>query len=179
MILSTTISPRDMVAAVAPVISVSMVDLADTSTWRIVFADHATGEQREAARAVLDRFDPLVMIKSDLVLTLNAEADQQRARKAVDPVAVSQARAILALSPLDLGALRPVDYITQFPALAAMIGAIAPTAVECATLIVQRAEASARAAQDIDRIRAETAAAIAQAADIDGAKAARAAVVWP
>jgi isopentenyl-diphosphate delta-isomerase len=37
MILSTTISPRDVVAAVAPVISVSMVDLADTSTWRKVF----------------------------------------------------------------------------------------------------------------------------------------------
>jgi len=44
--------------AVCPIVGVSIGRSNDRATWRIDFEDRATAEQRAAARAVMDAFDP-------------------------------------------------------------------------------------------------------------------------
>lgn len=43
---------------VAPIHGVSIQSWDDKSTWRVDFKDEATKEQRDAAQAVVDDFDP-------------------------------------------------------------------------------------------------------------------------
>lgn len=45
-------------AAVCPIVSLSLKDRFDKSTWRVEFDPAATVEQRAAALAALDAFDP-------------------------------------------------------------------------------------------------------------------------
>lgn len=47
------------IKAVCPIHGVSIGRKDDKSTWRIDFKDEATTEQRAAAQAVLDAFDPV------------------------------------------------------------------------------------------------------------------------
>ncbi len=46
------------VAAVCPIVGISIVDAADPSTWVISFAPGATEQQQLDAQAIVDAFDP-------------------------------------------------------------------------------------------------------------------------
>lgn len=46
------------VANVAPIVGISVGDVQERASWRVDFADDATPEQRAAAAAVIDTFDP-------------------------------------------------------------------------------------------------------------------------
>jgi hypothetical protein len=49
---------HDRLQLVCPIVGVSVGKLADKATWRIDFAPEATAEQRTAAQAALQAFDP-------------------------------------------------------------------------------------------------------------------------
>lgn len=54
------------IKAVCPIHGVSIGRLDDKATWRIDFKDEATPEQRAAAIAVIDAFDPTAKTAEDL-----------------------------------------------------------------------------------------------------------------
>jgi hypothetical protein len=47
-----------LVSAVAPIVSVAVVDPADKKTWRVDFAPQASQAERAAAQAVIEGIDP-------------------------------------------------------------------------------------------------------------------------
>ena len=55
---TTTSRLHDALEAVAPIDGVSINRWDDRSTWRIDFTDEATEEQKAAAQAALEAFDP-------------------------------------------------------------------------------------------------------------------------
>lgn len=53
------------ISAVAPIHGVSIGNVDDKKTWRIDFKDEATPEQRAAAQAVIEAFDPVAAVRPD------------------------------------------------------------------------------------------------------------------
>lgn len=54
------------ISTMCPVDGLSVGNMADTATWRIDFAPHATAEQKAAAQAVLAAFNPLAPTAEDV-----------------------------------------------------------------------------------------------------------------
>jgi hypothetical protein len=63
---------HNAVAAVCPIVGVSVKDPADKTTWRIDFDPNATHPQREAAEAELQAFDPSKPVVPRQVTALQA-----------------------------------------------------------------------------------------------------------
>lgn len=71
------------IAAVCPIVGVSIGRIADRSTWRIDFAEEATPAQRAAARNVLSSFDPVAAqrVAEAKLKILSLEGGQDRAMR--------------------------------------------------------------------------------------------------
>ena len=85
------------IKAVCPIHGVSVGRWADRATWRIGFAPEATKEQRDAARAVMDAFDPDAPTPQEEREALD-EAEQAQAK------ADAQIAAMLNMTPAEIGA---------------------------------------------------------------------------
>lgn len=77
---------HNAVSAAAPISCVSVGDPADKATWRIDFTDAATPDQRTAAQAALDAFDPAakstVISRAELYDRFSAQVELSIAKAA-------------------------------------------------------------------------------------------------
>jgi hypothetical protein len=65
---------HDAIAAVCPIVGVSIGRRDDRSTWRIDYAPNATAEQRAAAQATLEAFDLLGPAKQAAIDAIDARS---------------------------------------------------------------------------------------------------------
>lgn len=101
-----------LLAAVAPIVGVSIGSWTDRETWRIDFAPEATSEQIAAANVVLAAFDQYDVIAEDSFI-------KDRKIEALDVVALKVAfnhenriRALESRPTIDLGKFK--DAVKQF-----------------------------------------------------------------
>lgn len=66
------------IAAVAPISGVSVGRWGDKATWRIMFADEATQQQRDDAQAVVTAFDYAALKAAEDARVTEIEADAGR-----------------------------------------------------------------------------------------------------
>jgi hypothetical protein len=59
---------HDSISAVCPIDGIAIGDPEDKSTWRLDFQPDATEEQRAAAAAIMEGFDPAAAVARDAVI---------------------------------------------------------------------------------------------------------------
>lgn len=177
----------DAVLQVCPIHGISMGKRTDKSTWRIDYAPEATDEQKAAAVAVVDAYDPAADVKADLKSKVDADAERIRLRFITPGVGQSmtylekhnQAVAVEAMGQAAANALSEQDRTAQFPTLAASVGIEAATLWDCAQIVVQTYEAWAALSNQIERTRMMGKRSISLASDAAAAQAAYEAIAWP
>jgi hypothetical protein len=94
----------ERILAVCPIISISKPDRLDARTYRLQFADAATPQQRAAARAILDAFDPVAEEAKEQKRQQLAATDGPFVRVLEDLLAALVAKGTIALSDLPASA---------------------------------------------------------------------------
>lgn len=175
------------VAQVCPIDGVSIGRRDDKATWRIDFRPAANDQQKAAALAVVEAFDPDAALKAELKARVDDDAERVRLRYITPGVGQSmtylekhnQAIAVEALGETAANALSEQDRAAQFPTLAASVGIEAPTLWACAQLVILKYEAWAALSHVIERTRLLGKKSISDASDAAAAQAAYEAIAWP
>jgi hypothetical protein len=98
---------HEAIAAVCPIGSVSIGEDTDKKTWRIDFAPEATQEQRAAAEAVVDGFDPAAPVPPVASLDERVAAIEMALAEATAATAALLAKGVLTAAEISAMADKP------------------------------------------------------------------------
>lgn len=175
------------ISEVAPIDGIRIGVPDDKSTWEVWFKAEATQEQRAAAQAVIQAFDPLVPLRRNYRARIDDDAERCR-QKYITPGAGmamtymekhAQARAVMDMGEAAANALDAALAKANFPTLAASVGREAPTLYDCAQIVIAAYERFAYLSNVIEACRLDARAAVAAATTEAGVVAAYEAVTWP